>query len=163
VASTSAAAGLAVDTTGPLILEWLRNLGYSVTQPVVTADADVAAALADALAGAPRLILTTGGTGVHPQDQTPEATLAVIDRELPGVAEAIRAAGRTVVPTAALSRAVAGLAGETIIVNLPGSTGGVRDGLGVLGELLPHLVDQLHGGGHAGQRGTFDQRSGAHA
>ncbi|MET0975599.1 MAG: bifunctional molybdenum cofactor biosynthesis protein MoaC/MoaB [Leifsonia sp.] len=163
VASTSAAAGSAVDTTGPLIVDWLRNAGYAVGEPVVAADADIAEALASALAIGPRLVITTGGTGVHPQDRTPEATSAVIDRELPGVAEAIRAAGRTATPTAALSRAVAGVAGETIVVNLPGSTGGVRDGLAVLGELLPHLADQLRGGGHDGHRGRSEHPGGSHA
>ncbi|MET1016136.1 MAG: bifunctional molybdenum cofactor biosynthesis protein MoaC/MoaB, partial [Leifsonia flava] len=152
VASTSAAAGTSTDATGPVIVDWLQAAGYAVDAPVVVADADVAAALAEALAGSPRIIITTGGTGLHPQDRTPEATSALLDRELPGIAEAIRAAGRAVTPTAALSRAVAGLAGDTIIVNLPGSPGGVRDGLGVLGEVLPHLVDQLAGGGHGGQR-----------
>ncbi|MEL4319998.1 bifunctional molybdenum cofactor biosynthesis protein MoaC/MoaB [Leifsonia sp. YIM 134122] len=159
VASTSAAAGTSTDATGPVIADWLRAAGYAVDAPIVVADADVATALAEALAGSPRIIITTGGTGLHPQDRTPEATSALLDRELPGVAEAIRAAGRAVTPTAALSRAVAGLAGDTVIVNLPGSPGGVRDGLGVLGEVLPHLVDQLAGGGHGGRR----ERSHHHA
>ncbi|KQO97143.1 molybdenum cofactor biosynthesis protein [Leifsonia sp. Leaf264] len=150
VASTSAAAGASTDRTGPVIADWLRAAGYTVDAPVVVADADIATALGDALAASPRIILTTGGTGLHPQDRTPEATSAVLDRELPGIAEAIRAAGRAATPTAALSRAVAGVAGDTIIVNLPGSPGGVRDGLGVLGDVLQHLVDQLAGGGHGG-------------
>ncbi|KQX05603.1 MULTISPECIES: bifunctional molybdenum cofactor biosynthesis protein MoaC/MoaB [unclassified Leifsonia] len=150
VASTSAAAGTSTDATGPVIVDWLQAAGYAIEAPVVVADADIASALDEALAGSPRIILTTGGTGLHPQDRTPEATSARLDRELPGIAEAIRAAGRAVTPTAALSRAVAGLAGDTIIVNLPGSPGGVRDGLAVLAEVLPHLVDQLAGGGHGG-------------
>jgi cyclic pyranopterin monophosphate synthase len=148
VSSTGAAAGTREDRTGPMIVDWLTAQGYSVDSPVVVADADIEGALGGAVAGSPELVITTGGTGIHPQDRTPEATRTVLDRELPGVAEAIRAAGRAVTPTAALSRALAGIAGSTIVVNLPGSPGGVSDGLAVLGTLLPHLHDQIGGGGH---------------
>lgn len=148
VSSTGAAAGTREDRTGPLIVEWLRAHGYSAEDAVVVADVDIEGALGGAVAGAPALVITTGGTGIHPQDRTPEATRTVLDRELPGVAEAIRAAGRAVTPTAALSRALAGIAGTTIVVNLPGSPGGVKDGLAVLDTLLPHLHDQIAGGGH---------------
>ncbi len=148
VSSTGAAAGTREDRTGPMIVDWLTTQGYTVDSPVVVADADIAGALGGAVAGAPALVITTGGTGIHPQDRTPEATRTVLDRELPGVAEAIRAAGRAVTPTAALSRALAGIAGSTIVVNLPGSPGGVSDGLAVLGTLLPHLHDQIGGAGH---------------
>ncbi|MFD4421145.1 bifunctional molybdenum cofactor biosynthesis protein MoaC/MoaB [Agromyces sp. NPDC058484] len=149
VVSTRAAAGTAADTTGPVIAEWLGSRGFDAGEPVVVADADVADALRGAVAGSPAVLVTTGGTGVNPGDRTPEATLAVLDQELPGVAEAIRAVGRATTPTAALSRARAGVAGRTIVVNLPGSRGGVADGLRVLDDLLPHLVDQVAGGDHA--------------
>ncbi|GAA1055815.1 hypothetical protein GCM10017608_30130 [Agromyces luteolus] len=151
VASTRAAAGTADDTTGPVIVGWLGSRGFDAAAPRVVADADIADALRSAVDEQPAVILTTGGTGVSPTDRTPEATHAVLDRELPGVAEAIRTAGRSATPTAALSRALAGVAGRTVVVNLPGSRGGVADGLAVLDELLPHLVDQVAGGDHAGR------------
>lgn len=146
VVSTSSAAGTREDTTGPRIEAWLRERGYAVTL-VVVADADVSAALQSAVAGAPAVILTTGGTGVSPTDRTPDATRPLLTRELPGIAEAIRARGLPHVPKAALSRGLAGTVGDTVIVNLPGSTGGVKDGLAVLDDLLEHLVAQLAGGG----------------
>ncbi len=160
VASTRAATGSAEDTTGPAIVEWLDSRGFAVDAPRVVADADVAAALDSAVGERPAVILTTGGTGVSPTDRTPEATRTVLDRELPGVAEAIRAAGRTATPTAALSRALAGVAHGTVVINLPGSRGGVADGLAVLDGLLPHLVDQVAGGDHA-PRGSEGSGSGA--
>ncbi|WP_309619825.1 bifunctional molybdenum cofactor biosynthesis protein MoaC/MoaB [Salinibacterium sp.] len=146
VASTGVAAGTRVDTTGPHIAEWLRERGYHVGHTVV-ADADVAAELSRVIDTCPAVIITTGGTGMSPTDQTPDATRALLTRELPGVAEAIRARGLPHVPTAALSRGLAGTAGDTVIVNLPGSTGGVKDGLAVLDKLLGHLVAQVDGGG----------------
>jgi cyclic pyranopterin phosphate synthase len=146
VASTGAAAGTREDTTGPRIAEWLRAQGYTAELSVV-ADADIAASLEAIVATGPAVVVTTGGTGMSPTDATPEATRALLDRELPGVAEAIRARGLPHVATAALSRGLAGTAGGTVIVNLPGSTGGVKDGLAVLDDLLEHLVAQVAGSG----------------
>ncbi|WP_280383540.1 bifunctional molybdenum cofactor biosynthesis protein MoaC/MoaB [Nocardia wallacei] len=147
VASTGAAAGTRVDKTGPVLVDWLARQGFSVRGPLVCADADIAEGLADALSGGPGLVITTGGTGASPTDGTPEATLAVLDRELPGIAEAIRLAGTATFPLAALSRGVAGLAGRSVLINLPGSPGGVRDGIAVLEPLLDHLLAQVAGGG----------------
>ncbi len=147
VASTAGAAGTRVDTTGPLIADWLTRRGYTVDGVEVVADADVSAVLDRLVATSPAVLITTGGTGMSPSDRTPEATRRILDRELPGVAEAIRSAGLASTPTAALSRGLAGTSGSTVVVNLPGSSGGVRDGLGVLDGLLDHLVAQIAGGG----------------
>jgi cyclic pyranopterin phosphate synthase len=127
-------------------VQWLTERGYECSLTVV-ADSDVATELERVLATSPAVVITTGGTGMSPTDQTPEATRALLTRELPGVAEAIRARGLPHTPKAALSRGLAGTAGDSVVVNLPGSTGGVSDGLDVLGELLEHLVAQIGGGG----------------
>lgn len=149
-ASNRAAAGVYEDRGGPILAEGLRELGFAVDGPLVVPDGEpVGRALRDAVADGYAVVLTTGGTGLSPTDHTPEVTRAVLDREVPGVAEAIRGYGVAHgVPTAALSRGVAGVAGSTVVVNLPGSPGGCRDGLAVLRDLLPHAVEQVRGGDH---------------
>ncbi|MDF3308089.1 bifunctional molybdenum cofactor biosynthesis protein MoaC/MoaB [Rhodococcus sp. T2V] len=147
VASTGGVQGTREDTTGPVIAAWLEERGFTTRGPLVYADADIAAGLADALSGSPALIISTGGTGVSPTDATPEATRAVLDRELPGVADAIRNRGTEVTPHASLSRGLAGVANGTVVVNLPGSPGGVKDGLSVLDPIVDHLLAQVAGGG----------------
>ncbi len=148
--SNRAAAGVYEDRSGPVLVELLRAAGCDVDGPVVIPDgAAVEAALRDAVAAGYDVVVTTGGTGLTPGDQTPEMTSLVLDREIPGIPEAIRAAGVAAgVPSAVLSRGVAGMASTTLIVNLPGSTGGVRDGMAVLAGLLGHAVDQVRGGDH---------------
>ncbi|MGH3753617.1 MAG: molybdenum cofactor biosynthesis protein MoaE [Pseudonocardiaceae bacterium] len=151
VASNRASAGVYPDRTGPLIVSWLCERGYQTPDPVVVPDGSpVRDAVAAAVADAVDVVLTTGGTGISPTDRTPEATAPLLDRSLPGLADAIRSAGLPRVPTAVLSRGLAGVAGRTLVVNLPGSTGGVRDGLGVLDGVLDHAVEQLHGADHGG-------------
>ncbi|MGC0364720.1 cyclic pyranopterin phosphate synthase [Rhodococcus sp. 27YEA15] len=147
VASTGGAAGTRPDTTGPAITGWLVDRGFEVRGPLVYADADIAAGIADAKSGDPALIISTGGTGISPTDATPEATRAVLSRELPGIADAIRGKGLEKTPHASLSRGVAGLTGSTVIVNLPGSPGGVKDGLTVLDPIIDHLLAQVAGAG----------------
>jgi molybdenum cofactor synthesis domain-containing protein len=149
VASNRAAAGVYPDTSGPILVEGLRALGFEVPDPVVVPDGEpVVAALRLAVAEGVNVVLTSGGTGITPTDRTPDVTRSLLDYEIPGIAEAIRAYGREKVPTAALSRGLAGVAGRTLIVNLPGSTGGAKDGLAVLGPILTHAVEQLQGGDH---------------
>jgi molybdenum cofactor synthesis domain-containing protein len=148
-ASNRAAAGVYEDKGGPLIAEGLGGFGFTVEGPQVVPDGDpVRDALRACVAAGYDVVVTTGGTGISPTDRTPEATREVIEYEVPGIAEAIRAFGRDKVPTAALSRGLAGVAGRTLIVNLPGSSGGARDGMAVLGPVLPHAVSQVRGGDH---------------
>ena len=150
VASNRAAAGVYADETGPLITAWLTEHGFTVEEPVVVPDGDpVGEAIASAVAAGARVVLTTGGTGLTPTDRTPEATRPVLDREVPGIADAIRSHGlANGVPTAALSRGLAGVAGSCLVVNLPGSRGGVKDGLSVLAPVLRHAVEQIVGSDH---------------
>ncbi|HWE88493.1 MAG TPA: molybdenum cofactor biosynthesis protein MoaE [Pseudonocardiaceae bacterium] len=148
-ASQRASAGVYADRGGPIIVDWLRERGYDVPPATVVPDGDpVAAALSEAIRAGVDVAITTGGTGISPTDRTPEATRPLLDYEIPGLADAVRAAGAPAVPTAMLSRGLAGVAGRTLVVNLPGSTGGVRDGLAVLAEVLAHAVDQIHGRDH---------------
>jgi molybdenum cofactor synthesis domain-containing protein len=147
--SNRAAAGIYADKSGPVLVALLEDLGCQVDGPVVVPDGEpVAGVLRDAVAASYDVVVTSGGTGLTPTDRTPEMTRQVIDREVPGIAEAIRVEGRDKVPAAILSRGLAGLAGRTLIVNLPGSTGGVREGLAVLGRVLAHAFDQINGGDH---------------
>ncbi len=149
--SNRAAAGVYPDRSGPVLAELLAAAGCSVVDgPRVVPDGEpVLAALRDAVADGYDVVVTTGGTGLTPADHTPEMTRQVIDREIPGIADAIRSAGAAAgIPAALLSRGLAGMSGRTIIVNLPGSTGGVRDGMAVLSLILAHAVDQARGGDH---------------
>ncbi len=148
--SNRAAAGVYPDKSGPVLVEALRSAGCAVDGPLVIPDGEpVEAALRDALAAGYDVVVTTGGTGLTPGDLTPEMTKRVVEREIPGIAEALRSAGAAAgVPSAILSRGVAGVAGRTLIVNLPGSSGGVRDGMAVLAPVLGHAVSQINGGDH---------------
>jgi molybdenum cofactor synthesis domain-containing protein len=149
VASNRAWAGVYADSSGPVLVSGLRQLGFEVDDPVVVPDGDpVGDAIRAAVADGVDVVVTSGGTGITPTDRTPDVTRQILDYEIPGIAEAIRAYSRERVPTSTLSRGLAGVAGRTVVVNLPGSTGGARDGLAVLGPVLAHAVAQLHGGDH---------------
>lgn len=181
VVSTAAARGDVVDGSGPLLVEWLRASGYECPPPLLAEDggqvdealrrilgvSDGTAAQAgprpgeDSAAGsgatfapdaAPGLVVTSGGTGLNPLDRTPQVTAALLDFQTPGIMHALWAAGLQSTPTAVMSQGVAGVRGSTFIVNLPGSTGGVRDGISVLTPLLPHIQDQLEDSAEAPPR-----------
>ena len=149
--SNRASAGVYEDRSGPVLVELLRTAGCDVVDgPLVIPDGEaVEQVLRDSVTAGYDVAVTTGGTGLTPTDQTPEMTRRVIDREIPGIAEALRSAGAAAgVPSAILSRGLAGIASRTLIVNLPGSSGGVRDGMNVLRPILVHAVDQIRGGDH---------------
>jgi molybdenum cofactor synthesis domain-containing protein len=150
IASTRASTGAYDDRCGPIIADWLVQQGFPTVVPTVVGDGDpVGHALREAIADGVGVVITSGGTGISPTDDTPSQTKAVLDYEIPGLAEEIRRSGLPKVPTSVLSRGVCGVAGRTLVVNLPGSPGGVRDGLGVLSGVLQHALDQIAGKDHS--------------
>jgi molybdenum cofactor biosynthesis protein B len=150
IASTRAAAGVYQDRCGPVIVDWLNERGIATPEPVVVPDgAPLTPAMGAAIADGVDVLLTSGGTGISPTDATPQITSALVDYQIPGLADAIRQAGLPKVPTSILSRGICGVAGRTLVINLPGSPGGVRDGLGVLATVIDHALDQIAGQDHS--------------
>jgi molybdenum cofactor synthesis domain-containing protein len=149
-ASNRASAGIYADTSGEILAAGLSKLGYELKDPIVIPDniSQIQAAIELSLAGNVDLIVTTGGTGVSLHDVTPEATAPLIKKLLPGIPEAFRAYSRDRVPTTDLSRGLAGVTGSSLIINLPGSPGGVKDGLVIIERLAGHIHDQIAGVDH---------------
>ena len=149
-ASNRASAGVYADTSGEILAAGLTKLGYELKDPIVIPDniSQIQAAIELSLVGKVDLIVTTGGTGVSPHDVTPEATAPMIKKLLPGIPEAFRAYSRDRVPTTDLSRGLAGVTGSSLIINLPGSPGGVKDGLVIIERLAGHVHDQIAGVDH---------------
>jgi len=148
-ASTRASKGVYDDVSGDLLDAALTQMGFEVARVLLPDDIDeLTRAMRAAVEAGSDLVITTGGTGMSPTDITPEATAAVITRPAPGIAEAIRSHGAATTPYAVMSRGIAGIAGTTLIINLPGSKGGAKDGMAVLGPILPHILSQLRGGDH---------------
>ena len=149
VASRRASQGIYEDTSGPILAQGLRDLGFSVELKVVDDGEPVAKALSYAIDTEVELIITSGGTGLTPRDLTPEITERFIERALPGIAEALRIDGiNQGIPTAALSRAIAGIAKNTLVINVAGSQGAARDAIRVLSPIVRHAIDQMKGGDH---------------
>ena len=149
-ASNRASLGLYKDQSGEILAQGLEKLGFDVVSKVIVPDSVslIGAEIARAIDSKIDLIVTTGGTGISPTDVTPEATAPLIQKEIPGILEALRAFSREKVPTSDLSRGLAGTANQSLIINLPGSPGGVRDGLVIIARLVPHAISQLAGGDH---------------
>ncbi|APT81606.1 MogA/MoaB family molybdenum cofactor biosynthesis protein [Corynebacterium ammoniagenes] len=147
VASTRAATGEYEDRSGPIAVEFLRSQGFDTPEPLVVADADIQSAVDKALSGSdvPDVLLTSGGTGITPDDRTVEAVKGHLRAEMPGIAVAFWNKGLENVPTAALSRCIAGVTDKTFVMTLPGSTGGVKDGCAVLEGILGHIIDTMEG------------------